>query len=98
MMGLSVEAMRSGVLWVGEPGEVSQELRASTRLTGRYVRLPPPRKHTSQMMYVMKHYPGNTNNSWQRQLFSDVSAVVASSCERAARLGLAELRASDLCG
>jgi hypothetical protein len=27
------------------------------------------------MMYMMKHYPGNTNNSWKRQLFTDLAQV-----------------------
>ena len=25
------------------------------------------------LMYVMKHYPGNTNNSWTRQFFGDIA-------------------------
>ena len=48
MMQLSIDAMRSGVLWADEPDTVSAELRASTRSTGAYVRLP--------LMYVMKHF------------------------------------------
>jgi hypothetical protein len=64
--------MRSGVMWHNETETVSAELRESTRQTGTYVRLAPPQKHTTQLMYVMKHFPGNTNNSWQRQLFADI--------------------------
>ena len=71
-MSLSIEAMRSGVMWHNETDTVSAKLRDSTRNTGSYVRLPPPQKHTTQLMYVMKHFPGNTNNSWQRQLFADI--------------------------
>ena len=56
MMQLSIDAMRSGVLWADEPDTVSAELRASTRSTGAYVRLPSPAKHTSMLMYVMKHF------------------------------------------
>ena len=56
MMQLSIDAMRSGVLWADEPDTVSAELRASTRSTGAYVRLPRPAKHTSMLMYVMKHF------------------------------------------
>ena len=56
MMQLSIDAMRSGVHWADEPDTVSAELRASTRSTGAYVRLPSPAKHTSMLMYVMKHF------------------------------------------
>ena len=53
MIALSIDAMRSGLLWAGQP-DVSEELRASTGSTGMYVRLPPPKKRTSMLMYVMK--------------------------------------------
>ena len=38
---------------------------------GGYQRVPTPRKHLDMMMYIMKHWPGNTNKSWKRQLFGD---------------------------
>ena len=72
MMALSIDAMRSGLLWSDEP-DISAQVRGSTRLTGQYMRLSPPKKRTSMLMYVMKHYPGNTNNSWTRQLFADLA-------------------------
>ena len=72
MMSLTLEAMRSGVVWADEPDVVPAALRDATRATGEYVRLKPPQKHNSMLMYVMKHFPGNTNNSWRRQLFSDI--------------------------
>ena len=65
MMALSIDAMRSGVVWAGQSETVPAALRISTRATGQYVRLPPPHHdHKSMLMYVMKHFPGNTNNSW----------------------------------
>ena len=53
MMALSIDAMRSGLLWSGQP-DVSAELRASTQSTGQYTRLPPPKKRTSMLMYLLR--------------------------------------------
>jgi hypothetical protein len=39
----------------------------------KYTRLPTKPKHVDMLMYVMKHYPGNTNNSWTRQFFGDLA-------------------------
>ena len=72
MMALSIDAMRSGLLWSGQP-DVPEQLRVSTGATGTYVRLPPPGKRASMLMYVMKHWPGNTNNSWTRQFYADLA-------------------------
>jgi hypothetical protein len=52
MMALSIDAMRSGVLWAGEPQTVPAEVVASITATGRYTRLTPPAKHTPMLMYV----------------------------------------------
>ena len=75
VMTLSIEALRSGMYWVGEPAEVPRELCDSTWnvATGAYSRLVAAPKHVDMLMYVMKHFPGNTNNSWTRQLFGDLA-------------------------
>eukprot|EP00039_Didymoeca_costata_P021098 m.343405 g.343405 ORF g.343405 m.343405 type:complete len:1268 (+) comp22801_c0_seq1:126-3929(+) len=74
MMGLSIDAMRSGMYWAGS-GDVSETKRLSTwnQTTNKYQRLESNPKHIDMVMYVMKHYPGNTNNSWRRMFFNDIA-------------------------
>lgn len=74
-MGLSINAMRSGMYWADEPADVPVAVRATTwdMAQQAYVRLVPTPKHIEMLFYVMKHYPGNTNNSWTRQFFGDLS-------------------------
>lgn len=75
-----IAAMRSGMTWVDEPMPWTDTAAAaggaySVASTGPYQRLPTPKKNIRMMMYMMKHYPGNTNNSWKRQLFTDLAQV-----------------------
>lgn len=75
MMTLSIDAMRSGIYWAGAPASVTTSQKSSTwdGQNSSYIRLIPPTKHVEMVFYVMKHYPGNTNNSWTRQFFGDLS-------------------------
>jgi len=75
MMTLSIDAMRSGIYWAGAPAAVTTTQKSSTwdEQNSSYTRLIPPAKHVEMIFYVMKHYPGNTNNSWTRQFFGDLS-------------------------
>jgi hypothetical protein len=77
MMQLSIDAMRSGIFWADEPDKVPEHMRNMTKIAQgpyAYRRLPPPhQRHQSMLMYVMHHFPGNTNSSWQRQLFADIA-------------------------
>eukprot|EP01043_Picozoa_sp_COSAG02_P059110 COSAG02_NODE_7471_length_2997_cov_7.180124_3_plen_148_part_00 len=75
MMTLSIDAMRSGIYWAGAPAAVTTTQKSSTwdERNSSYTRLIPPAKHVEMIFYVMKHYPGNTNNSWTRQFFGDLS-------------------------
>ena len=75
MMTMSIDAFRSGVFWAGAEAAVSPAARSSTWDAGlaRYVRLKNKPKHVDMLMYVMKHYPGNTDNSWTRQFFGDLA-------------------------
>eukprot|EP01043_Picozoa_sp_COSAG02_P019794 COSAG02_NODE_964_length_15595_cov_7.284709_3_plen_151_part_00 len=75
MMTLSIDAMRSGIYWAGAPATVTTIQKSSTwdEQNSSYTRLIPPAKHVEMIFYVMKHYPGNTNNSWTRQFFGDLS-------------------------
>jgi hypothetical protein len=67
VMTLSIDAMRSGMQWKG-----TTKHDATTGSDAAYQRKPTPKKHIDMMMYVMKHWPGQTNNSWKRQLFGDL--------------------------
>ena len=71
MMALSIDAMRSGIYWAGAPPTAQHE-RACDASSGTYTRLQPPGKHVDMVFYVMKHHPGNANNSWTRQFFGDL--------------------------
>jgi hypothetical protein len=75
MMTLSIDAMRSGIYWAGThaalPAKHQQAVTDAS--SGAYTRLQAPAKHVDMVFYVMKHYPGNTNNSWTRQFFGDLS-------------------------
>lgn len=75
MMTLSIDAMRSGIYWAGAPASVTTVQKSSTwdEQNSSYTRLIPPAKHVEMLFYVMKHYPGNTNNSWTRQFYGDLS-------------------------
>jgi hypothetical protein len=65
MMGLSQDAMRSGMVWAGEPTTVAPSMRAATwdEEEGVYTRLPQKLKHVEMLFYVMKHYPGVTGSA-----------------------------------
>ena len=79
MMTLSIDAMRSGASWQDPPSNsVPPPSAAADLYTAAEAGQPYRRKkragvHVEMLMYVMKHFPGNTHKSWKRQLFGDLS-------------------------
>ena len=57
----------------GRRATTSVDLDPSSSRDGTYERVPTPKRHVDMMMYIMKHWPGNTNKSWKRQLFGDLA-------------------------
>jgi hypothetical protein len=78
IMTLSIDALRSGLQWAAAPAAFPLNTPQATPVVQTEARAaagrpPTPKWHFEFMMYVMKHFPGNTNNSWKRQLFGDLA-------------------------
>ena len=79
MMTLSIDAMRSGASWEDPPSNTVPPPSAAVDLypameAGQpYNRKKRAGVHVEMLMYIMKHFPGNTHKSWKRQLYGDLS-------------------------
>jgi hypothetical protein len=67
---LLLDAMRSGIQWT-DTDQLPVHFANGT--TGGYQRVPTPKRHLNMLMYVMHHFPGQTNANWKRQLFGDLA-------------------------